>query len=625
VVGLINMPTARVFNSSVHGMTLYVGDPVQKVTITSNPFDWLEASFFYTALKNRPYCSRLSDPMCQQEYKDKGFNFKLRIKEEDSLPAIAVGFNDIAGTGLFGSEYIVSSYGVKNLDFHFGIGWGSLNNISGNYKNPLGYIYDDFNFRPSEVVSTGGQFELSKYFSGRVSPFYGLSYAHGDNLIFKFEKDSTYTEPTNSDSSNFIIDYIEPKSDFNFGFDYKINQNFTIGVFYERGNFLSAKFIYKNNPLKKSNKYEYKKISQKTNNNKYKKLVNNLEENGIGVNKIIEKNNTIGLQLTQFIHPNIQIIEEIIQTAKIESGIDADIKKDIRVANLRAYTEIEEDLYENSKIMYQRNPKRNFSSSTNVKFKPFLASREEFFKGAFLLENDSEYTLKDNLFFNMNLKYSLYDNFDDFIYPPVDTYPAQVRSDIKSYLEKMRNGILIGRAQFDYYHTPKNNHHFMATAGILEDMFSGYGFEYLYFKNNTNYSFGFEVFQVHKRDYEWNFGHLDYKNLTYNANLYVRNFGSIPFDMKVSAGEYLAGDIGSTIEFSRSFSNGVKFGVFATFTDVSAEQFGEGSFDKGIFFNVPIYGNFINYSWRPLTKDPGAKIIRKNSLHDLLIKFQPIN
>jgi hypothetical protein len=315
--------------------------------------------------------------MCQQEYKDKGFNFKLRIKEEDSLPAIAVGFNDIAGTGLFGSEYIVSSYGVKNLDFHFGIGWGSLNNISGNYKNPLGYIYDDFNFRPSEVVSTGGQFELSKYFSGRVSPFYGLSYAHGDNLIFKFEKDSTYTEPTNSDSSNFIIDYIEPKSDFNFGFDYKINQNFTIGVFYERGNFLSAKFIYKNNPLKKSNKYEYKKISQKTNNNKYKKLVNNLEENGIGVNKIIEKNNTIGLQLTQFIHPNIQIIEEIIQTAKIESGIDADIKKDIRVANLRAYTEIEEDLYENSKIMYQRNPKRNFSSSTNVKFKPFLASREE--------------------------------------------------------------------------------------------------------------------------------------------------------------------------------------------------------------------------------------------------------
>ena len=94
--------------------------------------------------------------------------------------------------------------------------------------------------------------------------------------------------------------------------------------------------------------------------------------------------------------------------------------------------------------------------------------------------------------------------------------------------------------------------------------------------------------------------------------------------MKISAGEYLAGDTGSTIEFSRSFSNGVKFEFSASFTNVSAEQFGEGSFDKGIFFNVPIYGNFINYSWRPLTKDPGAKLIRRNSLHELLVKFKPI-
>ena len=101
--------------------------------------------------------------MCQQEYKDKGFNFKLRIKEEGIMPALAIGFNDIAGTGLFGSEYCFS-YGIKNLDLHFGIGWGSLNNISGSYKNPLSYIYDDFNYRPSEVVSTGGQFELVKVF-----------------------------------------------------------------------------------------------------------------------------------------------------------------------------------------------------------------------------------------------------------------------------------------------------------------------------------------------------------------------------------------------------------------------------------------------------------------------------
>ena len=233
--------------------------------------------------------------------------------------------------------------------------------------------------------------------------------------------------------------------------------------------------------------------------------------------------------------------------------------------------------------------------------------------------------MKDNLLFSANLKYSLYDNFDDLTIPPRDTFPAQVRSDIKDYLRNFDNGVLIGRAQLDYYKTLSKNNHIMLSAGILEEMFTGYGFEYLYFKNNTNYAIGFEVFDVIKRDHKMRFGKLDYKNTVASANFYYRNYNLIPFDMKISYGEYLEGDIGSTIEFSRSFENGTKFGVFASFTDVTSEQFGEGSFDKGVFFNIPIYGNFINYTWKPLTKDPGAKLNRRNSLHDLLVKFRPIN
>jgi len=163
------------------------------------------------------------------------------------------------------------------------------------------------------------------------------------------------------------------------------------------------------------------------------------------------------------------------------------------------------------------------------------------------------------------------------------------------------------------------------SAGIFEDMFSGAGMEYLYFKPDTNYSFGIDVFKVFKRDYSWRFGLLDYENTLATANFYYRNYGTIPFDMRVSAGEYLAGDVGYTLELSRSFYNGVQFGVFATFTDVTYEQFGEGSFDKGLFFHIPIFGNLIDYTWRPLTKDPGAKLNRKNTLHDLLVRLRPIN
>lgn len=614
VVGLINMPTARFYNESIHGVTIYDGTPDQKITLTSNPYDWLEASFFYTNIQDKPYPG-----FEYQDYKDKGFNIKLRIKEQNNLPAIAIGIMDIAGTGYYSSEYVVASYGFKNLDFHLGIGWGTLDNGStNNIRNPLTYLADRFESRPKDFTGLGGEFDFNRYFSSKtVSPFYGMTYALNEKIIIKVEKDTTKYDG--------LIEYENPSSDYSIGFDYSISNNFVLGLSYERGNFASVKLVYKNDPKSTKKNYEYKKAKINANDSNYTKLIKNLEENGIGVNKIIETSRSLGLELTQFMHSDIALVEEIIKESTRDAGINKTIKKDIKIADLDAIIEIDESFQRTAKTIYERDTSRTFNTYTSARFRPFIASREEFFKGAFLLENDSEFVIKKNLFLNTNLKYSIANNFGDLRFPPFDTYPAQVRSDIKQYLKNMDKGILIGRAQLDYHITPKKNHHLMITGGILEDMFSGYGLEYLYFKQNTNYAIGFEIFNARKRDYDWGFGHLDYENLTYSANFYLRNYGLIPFDMKISAGEYLAGDIGSTIEFTRKFSNGVSFGVFATFTDVSTEQFGEGSFDKGIIFNIPIYGNMINYTWRPLTKDPGAKLIRKNTLHDLLVKFQPIN
>ena len=619
VVGLINMPTARLYDESVYGLTIYDGTPDQKITLTSNPFDWMEASFFYTNIQNRRYCQASYDPVCKQDYKDKGFILKLRLKEEGIFPAIAVGFNDIAGTGFYSSEYIVGSYGINNLDIHFGLGFGTLNSSKHGIKNPLGYINDSFLDRPTRLADKGGQFNPSQYFSGQeASPFFGVAYSFNNKILLKVERDTT--------AHDARIEYKLPSSDYSFGIDYAISDNFSIGLSHERGAYSSVKFVYKNNPKSSVKKYKYQKAKDNEGGDKYSKFIKNLEENGIGVNKISETSSSIGVELTQFVHPNLGLIEEIISSAAIDAGINKNIKKDLKIADLNAVSEIDDNFEKNSKLIYKRKKTKSFNTSTGIKFRPFLASREEFFKGAILLENDSEFILRDNLFFNTNLKYSLADNFDDLIYPPVDTFPAQVRSDVKEYLKNMnKEGVLIGRAQLDYHLTPKRNHHLMFTAGILEDMFSGYGFEYLFFKGNTNYALGFELFDVQKRDYEWGLGTLDYKNVTGSINFYYRNYGSIPFDLKMSYGEYLAGDVGSTIEFSRSFANGTKFGVFASFTDVTSVQFGEGSFDKGIFFNIPIYGNFINYTWKPLTKDPGAKLNRRNSLHDLLVKFRPIN
>ena len=614
VIGLINMPTARFYDEQSHGLTIYDGTPDQKITLSSSPYDWLEASLFYTNIQGLPY------PGYEyQDYKDKGFNVKLRLKEQGNFPAVAIGVMDIAGTGLYSSEYIITSYGINNIDMHFGLGWGTLNGSKDTIKNPLGYISDNFKNRPTETEGQGGQFQPSRYFSGQTaSPFYGVSYALNDRTLFKIEKDTTLTTDT--------LDYKKAKSNYSVGIDYALNENFVVGFSVERGSTASLKFIYKNSPKTSYQKYKYQNQEQNINNeDQYQNLITNLERNGIGVNKVIETANSIGLELTQFTHSNLQVVEEIIKQAGKDSGIEKDIKKNLKIVNLDAITEFDDSFEENSNLIYEREKKSQFNTKTGLKFRPFIASREEFFKGALLLENDSEYIILDNLMLNVNLKYSLADNFDDLRYPPLNTFPAQVRSDIKQYLKNMDEGILIGRAQIDYFISPHKDHHLMFTGGILEDMFSGFGFEYLYFKNDTNYSVGFELFNAKKRDYDWGFGTLDYQNVTGHLNFHYRNYGLIPFDMKLSYGEYLAGDVGTTIELSRSYDNGMVFGVFASNTDVSEEQFGEGSFDKGIFFNIPIYGNLINYTWRPLTKDPGAKLVRRNTLHGLLVKFQPIN
>ena len=612
------MPTARFYDESSYGFTIYDGTPDQKITMTSSPFDWLEASFFYTNIQDKPYCNYEFDPVCNQDYKDKGFNFKLRLKEEGTLPALAIGINDIAGTGFYSSEYIVGSYGINKTDFHFGLAWGQLNGSKKNFKNPLGKINDSFYDRPIDYEDQGGQFQPSRYFSGEtVSPFFGVVHAINEKYLLKVEYDTTSTPGR--------IGYEDAKQDFSFGLDFNLTKNFTLGISTERGNFTSIKFTYKNNskisrPIKK-----YTESNHKETDSKYIRLIRNLNSNGIGVNKIYEGSDFIGIQMSQFTHPNLTIIDEIIRRASYDAGLEKPVKKDIRIADLRGKTEYDETFEKESKLIYEKQIKKKFKNNTKLSFRPFLASREEFFKGALMIENISEYSFLDNFIFSSNIKYSLADNFDDLEYPPVNTYPAQVRSDIKDYLKSYSQNIFIGRAQLDYYLTPKENHHVMLTAGILEEMFNGVGFEYLYSNQDLNYAIGFEIFEVKKRDYDMLFGTLDYSNITGHLNYYYRNYGRIPFDAKISYGEYLAGDEGITIDISRSFSNGTKFGIFASFTDVSTEQFGEGSFDKGIYFNIPIFGNLINYSWQPLTKDPGSKLYRKNTLYGLLEKFKPIN
>ena len=136
---------------------------------------------------------------------------------------------------------------------------------------------------------------------------------------------------------------------------------------------------------------------------------------------------------------------------------------------------------------------------------------------------------------------------------------------------------------------------------------------------------GLKFLDVRKRDYDYDFNFLDYRKVTGHIN-YFKYFDSLSLTAHLSWGQYLAGDEGATFDFSRRFKNGMSMGAYFTLTDVSFEEFGEGSFDKGIYISVPISSFFTNtpnstIRWSPLTKDPGQKLALNYRLFGFLQRY----
>lgn len=102
------------------------------------------------------------------------------------------------------------------------------------------------------------------------------------------------------------------------------------------------------------------------------------------------------------------------------------------------------------------------------------------------------------------------------------------------------------------------------------------------------------------------------------------------FDDPSRCCQFLAGDVGTQINVSKQFKSGVIAGAFASFTDLSADEFGEGSFTKGFYLSIPFdimtvkpSNNRANFSWQPLTRDGGQKLGRKYSLIELTDERNP--
>lgn len=643
-VGLLQTPTARMRPAGTASVTASRVEPYSRYSIILQPFDWLEGGFRYNKITNRdagPF-----DFTGDQKFLDKNIDVKLRILTESVwLPSVAVGLQDIGGTSLFAGEYLVTSKRFGSFDTSLGLGWGYLGN-SGDITNPLGIITDEFKDRPAVDFGQGGELSANTYFRGRASIFGGVQWqTPWNDLVLKleYEGNNYQNEPLDNPQVQ--------RSRFNYGVVYRLSDsaNFHLGI--ERGNTLSVgislfeNFSTFNTPKVSDPKPLLVDTSPKPEQADWQQTLRQMQQqtnwevvevNRRGSEVQLDVRNGEAAYYNQSVERAAEVLHQNLPedikwfTLNYENNgnsvgqhvVDRDKfvqrRTEYGVETQQPYPE--QVAIEGYNMPYEQvyqQPYKRFSSEFSIGYQQVLGGADGFLY-QLSLANDTRLNITQNTWVEGRAAYRLIDNFDKFKQIGNSRLPP-VRTNLREYA--VTSDFTIPDLAIKHMGKLANNHFYGVYGGLLEQMFAGVGAEYLYRPFNSWYAIGVDVNKVRQREFEQDFGLQSYEVNTGHITAYV-DTGFEDILATISVGQYLAGDKGVTVDVSREFNNGVRMGAFATRTNVSAEDFGEGSFDKGIYMTVPFSAFFTksipgdaNFLWRPLTRDGGAKLNRGFSLY----------
>ena len=650
--GLLEIPNARFMKEASLRFNFSSSYPNEFTTITASPFKWLESSYRYTEIKNKLYGP--SQYSGNQSLKDKGFDLKMKLIGEGYYrPAVALGLRDIAGTGVFSSEYFVATKSLGNFDVTAGLGWGKLGSDD-SIRNPLISLSESFQIRTGSIKE-GGEFKYTDWFSGTAALFGGVEYhlrKYGLKLIAEYDSSSPHKS---------TISPLEVKSNFNLGLNYHVSNNLQLGLSFERGTNFRMSFSFKGNFLKDTiskpppkniialNK-EQKKKSFENPDIFYRSLNKSLRDEKIFIQSATLKDTEVSVAIASSRFSNIPRMSG--RSAAIISALAPEdvgrmnihvMNGDLEIATLKinrnkfdaakAFKGSPQEVLKVSLIDSNSNnplisdsefnPRIDFpefSWTMSPALKHQIGGPEGFYLGQIFWKTDTTIKFRRNLSLYTSFGINLYDTFNDFKNPSQSNIP-HVRSDIQDYLSEGKNNLQ--RMKLEYMFSPFKDIYMRADLGLIEEMFGGFGGEILYRPIDHDYSLGLSVHRVKQRGYKQRFSFKEYETTTGHASLYY-DF-PMGISSQLSFGRYLAGDKGATIDLSRRFTSGFVLGIFATKTELSAEEFGEGTFDKGFYFSIPtslFYSDFrtgnISFGLHPLTKDGGAFLIQHNSLFSIL-------
>ena len=656
--GLIQTPSADTNKEGNLAFTINKNGMWKVGTLTVSPFNWMEASYFYY----RPSDLIWEGDLIAGHYLDKGFNVKFKyIPKNKTMPEFAIGLDDFAGTGFFTKEYIVSSKELNNTKISLGMGWGKfLNNNS--FENPLSALSSGFSNRPyvSDNLKLGGSPSYDQWFRGDATLFGGIEYflPRINGLSIKIEHDPfNYLDFSASNRPDASYKLRKKDSNLNIGFSYALNKFVTLEASFIKGNTLNFSIsVGATFDDRLSNKPTFEPII-KTRDNKdkskrifYEDLLFNLTKNSLLLQTASLSDNKLDISILAPQHRNA------IRSSTYAGLIAKDVAKSheidvylINIGHINAGVELnnisyianhlDKSKYTPAEIIerYTSLDSGNTNSYKDHEFKPtvkfpaiftslspalvsYIGNPEKFYFGGIDLQYITEIQFKRNLLLSTEINYALFNNFQQTVSGP-DSQMEHVRTEKLQYL--INADLYINRMQLDYIWSPYKNTYAKLSGGLFESMFGGVGVEILYKPFNSNLTLGLESFYVRQRSYEQVFKFKNYKTTTTHLNLGY----SLPMGIEsnISFGRYLAKDDGFTFDLSRTTGSGFKAGIYFTRTNVSAEVFGEGSFDKGFYFQIPMdlfsknyKGGYSSFRLSPLTRDGGAKLQFDRDLKGLM-------
>ena len=645
MVGLLQTPTARMRSAGHFGLNFVRLAPLNFSNVIFQPLDWVEGGFRYIDVENRLYGPQAFSG--DLPYKDKSFDLKLRAwRESDWLPELAVGWRDIGGTGLYSAEYLVANKRWGRVDASMGMGWGYLGN-RGDVRNPLSRLLGSRMDVRETDVGQGGNFSTGSWFRGDAALFGGLEYQSPWKTVFKVEYDGNHYQREPQDNN------LPQKTPLNLGLVYRPTAGLDLSLGYERGTTWSLGLTFYTDmsglavPKLTAPPVPAVRLQRPQTEPDWQATARDIDRLTLWrTRQIYRQDQTVVVEVADTHHPyNRDRLEKAISVLQRDAPAEVErfeihhhsagdvlaVEKVDREPWARAKTSaprvndpvlVEGPIYKkqdtSGQPLFIRQPSF-FQLEPGVDYLPLLGG-----PNGYLYQLRLTAVAKANLPWNMKMRgtaaHRVVDNYDQFITPGWSTTTARVRTYLREYLTTART--TLDNLSIEKSERLARNWYASAYAGYFETMYGGVGSEVLYRQPGATWGLGVDVNRVQARNFEQDFGFRP--NLTYDTG-HVTAYWTTPFQgiqTSLSVGQYLAGDVGATWSVAKTFANGATMGAFVTKTNMSAEEFGEGSFDKGIYWNIPLEAfltspsRFIaSFSWRPLTRDGGAMVARPVNLY----------